>query len=126
MNALRTERYIGLAAATIFLLLSGCAPKEAMLKNDMHVARGEFARAAALCEEEIDRDDRTQRNNLLWYLNAGLAYRFDHKDSESIAAFDESEWLIKHFQEQLLNADLSQGAASLLVNDTTTPYRGTQ
>jgi len=126
MKGFAMERYIGLAAVTIILLLSGCAPKEAMLTNDMHVARGEFAKAAALCEGEIDRSDRTQRNNLLWYLNAGLAYRFDHRDSESIAAFDESEWLIKHFQEQLLDADLSQGAASLLVNDTTTPYRGTQ
>ncbi len=115
-----------LLAVTALLLLSGCAPKEAMLNNDVLVAQGRYGKAAAACEKEIDRSDRTQRNNLLWYLNAGLAYRFDHNNSASIKAFDESEWLIKHFREQLLNADVSQGAASLFVNDTTAPYIGTQ
>ncbi|WP_345977025.1 hypothetical protein [Sulfurimonas sp. HSL3-7] len=114
------------SAAAALLFLSACAPKEAMLNNDVLVAQGHYGKAAVASEKEIDRSDRTQRNNLLWYLNAGLAYRFDHNNSASIKAFDESEWLIKHFQEQLLNADISQGTASLFVNDTTAPYRGTQ
>lgn len=120
----KTESILLAVAAILFL--SACAPKEAMLNNDLLVAQGSYGKAAAVCEEEIDRSDRTHRNNLLWYLNAGLAYRFDHNNSASIKAFDESEWLIKHFREQLLNADISQGAASLLVNDTTSPYIGTQ
>jgi uncharacterized protein len=115
-----------LLTAVTLSLLSGCAPKEAMLNNDALVAQGQYAKAAALSEGEIDHFDRTQRNNLLWYLNAGLAYRFDHDNNASIKAFDESEWLIKHFQEQLLNADIGQGGLSLFVNDTTTPYVGTQ
>ena len=115
-----------LSAAAALLFFSGCAPKEAMVRNDAYVARGDFAGSAAFCEDEIDRFDRTQRNNLLWYLNAGLAYRFAHDNNASITAFDESEWLIKQFQEQLLDADVSQRASGLLVNETTTPYRGTQ
>lgn len=107
-------------------LFSGCAPKEVMVKNDALVAQGRFAEAAKVSEEEIDITDRTQRNNLLWTLNAGLAYRFDHDNNASIKAFDESEWLIKYYEEQLLNADISQGASSVLVNDTTRPYIGTQ
>ncbi|MCJ7764770.1 MAG: hypothetical protein MUP09_02395, partial [Thiovulaceae bacterium] len=115
-----------LLAAATSLFFSACAPKEAMLSNDALVAQGQYSKAAALSEKEIDRSDRTQRNNLLWYLNAGLAYRFDHENSASIKAFDESEWLIKHYQEQLLNSDFGQGASSLFVNDTTAPYVGTQ
>jgi len=108
------------------MLLSGCAPKEVMVTGDKKVAKGEYHEAAAIYNEAIDIDDRTQRNNLLWYLNSGLSYRFDHNSSASIKAFDESEWLIKHYQEQLLNSDIGQGASSVLVNDTTRPYIGTQ
>ncbi|MEN8146764.1 MAG: hypothetical protein ABFR02_04015 [Campylobacterota bacterium] len=118
--------YTSLLALVSIAVLSGCAPKEAMVSNDTLVAKGDFAKAAEVATEEIDTSDRTQRNNLLWHLNAGLAYRFSHDSKASIEAFDESEWLIKHYQEQLLNADIGQGASSVLVNDTTRPYIGTQ
>ncbi len=117
---------------TVFLallsiaFLSGCAPKEAMVYTDTLVAKGLFKEAAKVSEEEIDTADRTQRNNLLWTLNAGLAHRFSHDNNASIKAFDESEWLIKQYREQLLDADIGQGSASILVNDTTRPYIGTQ
>ena len=97
-----------------------------MVEGDSLVAHGHYKEAATLYSANIDKDDRTQRNNLLWHLNSGLAYRFDDNNSASIAAFDESEWLMKHYQTQLLNADIGQGAASILVNDTTRPYMGTQ
>ncbi|MGB5966057.1 MAG: hypothetical protein WBG65_11110, partial [Sulfurimonadaceae bacterium] len=118
--------HIYLAILTALIFFSGCAPKEPMVKTDTLVAKGQYAQAAAVSEAEIDRSDRTQRNNLLWHLNSGLAYRFAHDSNASIKAFDESEWLIKHYQEQLLNSDLAQGASSILVNDTTRPYMGTQ
>ncbi len=117
---------------TVFLalvsiaFLSGCAPKEAMVQTDTLVAKGLFKEAAQVAEEEIDKADRTQRNNLLWTLNAGLAHRFSHDNNASIKAFDESEWLIKQYREQLLGADIGQGSASIFVNDTTRPYIGTQ
>jgi len=111
---------------TIAFSFSGCAPKEAMVAGDTLVANGSYKAAAEVYSKEIDTNDRTQRNNLLWQLNSGLAYRFDGNNSASIAAFDESEWLIKHYQEQLLGADVGQGTSSILVNDTTRPYFGTQ
>ncbi|MDA3945976.1 MAG: hypothetical protein PF439_04790, partial [Helicobacteraceae bacterium] len=120
------KRYTALLIIMTLLIFSGCAPKEAMVNNDTLVAQGHFYEAAKVSENEIDTFDRTQRNNLLWTLNAGLAYRFDQNNSASIKAFDESEWLIKHYQEQLLDSDLTQGTASILVNDTTRPYFGTQ
>ena len=110
----------------VILIFGGCAPKEILLEGDKKVAQGHYKQAAELYSESVDKGDRTQRNNLLWYLNSGLAYRFDHNNSASVSAFDESEWLIKHYQEQMLNADIGQGAASILVNDTTRPYVGTQ
>ena len=121
------SRYIATSMiVTSLLFLSGCAPKEVMIEGDKLVAQGHYEKAASLYSESIDVDDRTQRNNLLWYLNSGLAYRFDANNSASIEAFDESEYLIKYYQEQLLNADIGQSTASILVNDTTRPYMGTQ
>ena len=108
------------------MVLSGCAPKEVMVTGDKKVSQGKYREAAKIYSKAIDKGDRTQRNNLLWYLNTGLSYRFDHNSSGSIKAFDESEWLIKHYQEQLLHSDVGQSAASILVNDTTRPYTGTQ
>ena len=108
------------------LFLSGCAPKEVLVKGDALVAHGKYKEAAKLYSDAIDTSDRTQRNNLLWYLNSGLSYRFDENNSASIEAFDESEWLIKHYQQQLLASDVGQSAGSILVNDTTRPYVGTQ
>lgn len=116
--------YISIFIALLFF--TGCAPKKAMVSNDTLVARGDFAKAAAVSEGEVDRGDRTQRNNLLWHLNSGLSYHFAHENNASVKAFDESEWLIKHYQEQLINSDLSQGVSSVLVNDTIRPYMGTQ
>ena len=121
------NRYCALSIMGLsVLILTGCAPKKVMLEGDSLVAHGHYKEAATLYSKHIDKDDRTHRNNLLWYLNSGLAYRFDENNSASIGAFDESEWLIKHYQTQLLNADVGQGAASILVNDTTRPYIGTQ
>jgi len=126
MSVFIKTRWTLLLSITGMMLLSGCAPKEVMVKGDTLVAKGAYHKAAKLYEEEIDTGDRTQRNNLLWQLNTGLSYRFDHNNSASIKAFDESEWLIKHFQEQLIGASIGQGASSVLVNDTTRPYFGTQ
>lgn len=122
----RTKTGTFLLALISTAFLSGCAPKEAMVSGDHLVAKGEYKKAAVLYRDEIDTDDRTQRDNLLWYLNTGLTNRFDGNNSASIEAFDESEWLIKHFQEQLISSDIGQGTASVLVNDTTRPYYGTQ
>ena len=107
-------------------LLSGCAPKEVMVSGDKFVAKGDYKAAAKVYSKAIDKGDRTQRNNLLWYLNTGLSQHFDGNYSASITSLNESEWLIKHFQEQLVGSDIGQGTASVLVNDTTRPYYGTQ
>ena len=123
---IRTKIVTLFAGLVSVVLLSGCAPKQVMLEGDTLVAKGNYKAAAEIYNKEIDESDRTQRNNLLWSLNSGLAYRFDHNNSASVKAFDESEWLIKHYQEQLLGSDVGQGASSILVNDTTRPYFGTQ
>ena len=116
----------GVVLSIMITLLTGCAPKEVMVSGDKLVAKGEYKEAVTLYAEEIDMSDRTQRNNLLWQLNVGLANRFDGNNSASIKAFDESEWLIKHYQEQLLGSNVGQATSSVLVNDTTRPYYGTQ
>ena len=126
MNLIIRKTVLRLALLFSILFMSGCAPKEVLVSGDRFVAKGEYEKAANVYTKAIDKGDRTQRDNLLWYLNSGLANRFDGNNSASIEAFDESEWLIKHFQEQLVGSDIGQGTASVLVNDTTRPYYGTQ
>ncbi len=118
--------YVTVGFVFALLFMNGCAPKEVLVTGDNYVAHGKYAKAAEVYTEAIDTKDRTQRNNLLWSLNSGLSYRFDQNNSASIKAFDESEWLIKHYEQQMLASKVGKGAGSVLVNDTTRPYVGTQ
>ncbi|MEA1983312.1 MAG: hypothetical protein U9N39_07200 [Campylobacterota bacterium] len=106
-------------------LMSGCAPKQAMIQADLLVANGHYKKAAEFTNSEID-DDLYAKDNLLWYLQNGSASLFADDYNASIEAFDKSELLIKHYREQILAKDITQGLTSTLLNDTTRPYIGTQ
>lgn len=111
----------------LFLLLfTGCAPRSAMIKADTYVAHGQYVNAAKFSDSQIDKDDSYARDNLLWELQSGSAYLYAQENNTSIKHFDTSEDLIKHYQEQILTKDLTQGLSSTLLNDTTRPYMGTQ
>lgn len=115
-----------LTGLILSLFISGCAPKQAMLKADALVAKGEYKKAAEFSNAQIDRDDLYDRDNLLWYLQSGSAYLFSDDYNGSVKAFDESENLIKYYREQILAKDVTQTLTSSLLNDTTRPYIGTE
>lgn len=111
---------------TLSFFMSGCAPKDAMLKADILIANGEYKKAAEFTESEIDKDDLYARNNLLWYLESGSAYFYAKDNNRSIKAFNTCENLMKHYREQILAKDITETLVSTLLNDTTRPYIGTE
>lgn len=108
------------------LLFTGCAPKSAMIKVDTYIGHGAYKNAGKFADSQIDKEDSYARDNLLWELQSGSAYLYAKENNTSIKHFDTSEDLIKHYQEQMLTKDLTQGLTSTLLNDTTRPYMGTQ
>ena len=110
----------------IILLLTACTPKQAMVKVDTHISHGEYKKAAKVASKQIDKSDLYAKNNLLWELESGSAYFYDKDTNNTIKAFNNSELILKHFQEQILAKDISQTLTSTLLNDTTRPYIGTQ
>lgn len=118
--------FLSIIVPVLSLLISGCAPKQAMMQADMMVAKGEYQKAAKFTNNEIDKDDLYTKDNLLWYLQNGSASLFADDYNTSIKAFDRSELIIKHYREQILAKDITQDLISNLLNDTTRPYIGTQ
>ena len=123
-----SRNYYRVLFSTVALIavFSGCAPKGAMLEQDLLVASGSYEEAAGHARSQVDEDDYYDIDNLLWYLDEGSALRFAKKSKESIEAFDKSEALMKHYREQMLASDASQTLRSILINDTTRPYIGTE
>ncbi len=112
--------------SVLVLLLSGCAPKEAMMKTNGFIANGNYREAALHANSEIDEGDRYDIDNLLWNLEGGSALLFAQENNASIELFDESEALMKYHREQILASDITQTMLSTLVNDTTRPYIGSE
>lgn len=121
----RTFYFFCIAAVTV-IFFNGCAPKQAMLKEDGLMASGNYREAAVYARSNIDEDDRYDIDNLLWYLGMGSALLFAQESNTSIKAFDESEELMKHYREQILASDVSQTLRSVFINDTTRPYIGAE
>jgi len=108
-------------------ILTGCAPKQAMIETDKLIAKGAYKKAAEFSKNQINNSDVYARDNLLWELQTGYSYMLaDEINASTIKYFDNSEFLMKHYREQLLSADISQTLTATLLNDTTTPYIGTE
>jgi len=118
--------FLSITLSAFFIIFSGCAPRAAMFKVDHLVATGHYKEAAQLAQKEIDKGDKYARDNLLWNLESGQAYLCAKDDNASITAFDRSEDLIAYYKEQTLKSDISQTLSSMLLNDTTRPYKGTE
>jgi len=113
-------------AMFIIFSINGCAPKSAMMKVDKLIAKGQYKKAALSAQGNLDKSDIYGRNNLLWKLESGSAFSYDEDYNQSIKAFNDSEMLMKYYREQILAKDVAQTLSSLLVNDTTRPYIGTE
>jgi len=108
------------------LLFTSCASREAMVKADRYIAKGSYKKAAYYSQSQIHQRDFYNKDNLLWQLQSGSAFLYEHDYDESLNHFDLSEELIKHYQEQALNKDITQTLTATLLNDTTRPYMGTE
>ncbi len=115
-----------ISALSLLLFISGCSPKQAMLKTDAMIATGEYKKAAEFSNSQIDKNDLYAKDNLLWYLQSGSSYLYENDNNSSIKAFDESEVLMSYYRKQILAQDIAQTLKSILINDTVRPYIGTE
>ena len=120
------SNYLLFAVLISTLLLSGCAPKAAMMQADALIAKGDYRAAAEHADSNIDKDDTYNKDNLLWNLEGASALLFAKENNASIALFDESETLMKYYREQILMSDITQSMTSILLNDTMRPYIGSE
>ncbi len=120
------REYLFLNLIILTLFFSGCAPKKAMMEVDALVASGHYKVAAQKADSNIDKSDQYDIDNLLWHLESGSALLYAQENNVSIDAFNESEELMKYYRDQLLTSDVSQTLRSILINDTTRPYIGSE
>jgi len=118
--------YLSIITIILSLSFTACAPKQAMIKADYLVAKGYYKEASNFTQERIDTDNKFAKDNLLWSLQNGSANFFAKDENRTIKRFDESEFLIKHYREQILAKDITDSFKSTLLNDTTRPYMGTE
>ena len=97
-----------------------------MMEVDALIAKGNYREAAQHANSKIDEADPYDIDNLLWHLETGSALLFAQENNASLESFDESELLMKHYREQILTSDISQTLRSILLNDTTRPYIGSE
>ncbi len=124
MIFLNKKKYLFLSVVISVLFFSGCAPKKAMMEVDVLVASGHYKAAAQKADSHLDKSDKYDIDNLLWHLENGSSLLYAEENNVSIDAFNESEYLMKHYREQILASDVSQTLSSILINDTTRPYIG--
>lgn len=109
-----------IAAATI--LAAGCMTtrNEAFVEVDQAAAEGRFDYAA----ERLSGGERdtfySPKDKVLYYLDVGMLQHYADTYSESTQNLTEAEFLI----EEYFTKSISQGAASLLLNDTVLDYAG--
>jgi len=66
---------------------------------------------------------KNQKDDLLWYLDAGLISRYAQDTNATIYFFDKSEDKIKQYDKEVLAGTLLANAGAILTNDTFMDYR---
>ena len=120
----KTLHLISLILLSIFF--TACSHKSAFMKQDGLQAQGKYPEATANAKEEIDYDDKTARDNLLWYLYLGQSTFFENNETASISSFNEAENLMRVYREKILAQDIATNVGSILTNDNTRPYIGNE
>jgi hypothetical protein len=101
------------------LLLSACAPNfNHYLKLNEHFINQDYQ--AALIEQRKNKKQYATRNRVLYYLDEGLLAHYAGHYEESNTSFLKAEEIMA----DLYTRSIRKEAASFLINDTTTDYRG--
>lgn len=113
------SRIVVSAAAVV--VLAGCVSTRNSLfvELDEDVRAGNYSTAVNVLEEQRD-DLYGQRDQVVYYLDAGMLNYLAGDYRRSIEMFNEAERLI----EEYFTRSISQAAASLLINDTVQDYPG--
>lgn len=121
------SKIISLISVIILSLsFTACSHKSAFMKQDKLQAQGKYSEAVINAKKQIDYEDKTSRDNLLWYLYLGQSNFFENNESASISSFNEAENLMRVYRERMLAQDLAKNIGSILSNDNTRPYIGNE
>ena len=109
----------------VVCFLAGCgsgATRSQLVDYHKYFDSGDYASAAK--SQIADLNPEFNDNALLETLLAGAALRFAGDYQQSNYLFDQSEEIIKHYNQQLMLGKLGTDSAALMVNDNALSYRG--
>lgn len=102
--------------------VTGCnAPKDQLTKFNRYFEAGDYQGSCEFAGKHLKQRKKPQGEDLLWALQLGTLDRLLGKHTESNAFFDESEDMLKFYDEQ---SRLGDGLATTAINENALPYRG--
>jgi hypothetical protein len=114
---------IRLGLLAMLPLAAGCASYTSQTQNLRAVwSAGDYPAAAQIADTESAKSSST--DSVLWDLEAGASARAAGDTAGSVAAFNRADKLFDYWDTQP-EISVSRETASLLVNPTVLPYRGT-
>jgi hypothetical protein len=117
------RRYLCSRASAVLLavlLTAACTTRNARFQEiDESTREGEYQQATDELESHAD-DLYTGRDEVLYYLDAGMLHFYSRSYDTSIQRFHEAERLI----EELFTRSITQAAGTLIINDTVQDYSG--
>jgi len=119
-------KHLSLTLLFISVIFSGCAQKSEFMQLDISQGQGMYRDAVTQIDKDMDHKDFEANNNVLWNLNLGYSHYMLKSDANSTTAFNDAERLMKIHREQILASSVGDTLSSILVNDNTRPYIGTE
>ena len=123
---MRNRLFSRVGIVLFVLFLGGCAAHQQKLGSfDQKFCTGCYQESATMALSERGPESKSlDTGALLWELQAGAAMRAARNYEESNRLFDESEGILKHFDEETLAAGGIKTFGQLVVNDAACDYRG--
>ena len=118
---MRKSVILGLVVGSIFF--AGCAGTTPSLGKLGKSSNYEGARKSGDYKTLAKELKKSEEDDLLWYLDAGLISRYAQDYSQSIYFFDKSEVKIKQYDTEVLAGKLLANIGATLTNDTFLDYR---
>ncbi len=109
-----------LAGMMVFTGCAGIMPSAGNLGNSADYASVQKAGGYKKLAKKLTKQEK---DDLLWYLDAGLVSRYAQDFNQSIYFFDKSEGKIKQYDEEILAQKFLANTGAVLTNDTFMDYR---
>ena len=119
----RTLLLISIFAFTT-LCFTGCSsPQSDLSVFNYRFANGNYGESVAFAQKKIRKNKTPKATDLLWAIQLGTAERMRQNHQQSNILFDNSEDMLKFFDERNNLGDIF---SATVINDNTIPYKGTE